>query len=117
MEKLSKKDLREKLFEFKENPIKAKEYIEDLICVNKGYLYYGNINLDETFFIHIKDFKEQLNGDMSEMRRISKENPLMEKDEDLYYEKNNIVFIFNIGSSIICYTKLCKYRKNKEFWL
>jgi len=25
MEKLSKKDLREKLFEFKENPIKAKE--------------------------------------------------------------------------------------------
>ena len=50
MEKLSKKDLREKLFEFKENPIKAKEYIEDLICVNKGYLYYGNINLDETFF-------------------------------------------------------------------
>lgn len=88
MEKLSKKDVREKLFEFKENPIRAKEYIEDLICVNKGYLYYGNINLDETFFIHIKDFKEQLNGDMSEMRRISKENPLMEKDEDLYYEKN-----------------------------
>lgn len=88
MEKLSKKDVREKLFEFKENPIRAKEYIEDLICVNKGYLYYGNINLDETFFIHIKDFKEQLNGDMSEMRRISEENPLMEKDEDLYYEKN-----------------------------
>ena len=82
------KGVREKLFEFKENPIRAKEYIEDLIYVNKGYLYYGNINLDETFFIHIKDFKEQLNGDMSEMRRISKENPLMEKDEDLYYEKN-----------------------------
>ena len=70
MEKLSKKDLREKLFEFKENPIKAKEYIEDLICVNKGYLYYGSINLDETFFIHTKDFKEQLNEDISEMRRI-----------------------------------------------
>ena len=88
MEKLSKKDLREKLFEFKENPIKAKEYIEDLICVNKGYLYYGSINLDETFFIHTKDFKEQLNEDISEMRRISEENPLMEEDEDLYYEKN-----------------------------
>lgn len=88
MEKLSKKDLREKLFEFKENPIKAKEYIEDLICVNKGYLYYGSINLDETFFVHTKDFKEQLNEDISEMRRISEENPLMEKDEDLYYEKN-----------------------------
>lgn len=88
MEKLSKKDLREKLFEFKENPIKAKEYIEDLICVNKGYLYYGSINLDETFFINIKDFKEQLNEDISEMRRISEENPLMEEDEDLYYEKN-----------------------------
>lgn len=88
MEKLSKKDLSEKLFEFKENPIKAKEYIEDLICVNKGYLYYGSINLDETFFINIKDFKEQLNEDISEMRRISKENPLMEEDEDLYYEKN-----------------------------
>ncbi len=88
MEKLSKKDLREKLFEFKENPIKAKEYIEDLICVNKGYLYYGSINLDETFFIHTKDFKEQLNKDISEMRRISEENPLMEKDENLYYEKN-----------------------------
>lgn len=88
MEKLSKKDVREKLFEFKENPIKAKGYIEDLICVNKGYLYYGSINLDETFFINIKDFKEQLNEDISEMRRISKENPLMEKDEDLYYEKN-----------------------------
>lgn len=88
MEKLSKKDLREKLFEFKENPIKAKEYIEDLICVNKGYLYYGSINLDETFFIHNKDFKEQLNEDISEMRRISEENPLMEEDEDLYYEKN-----------------------------
>lgn len=88
MEKLSKKDLREKLFEFKENPIKTKEYIEDLICVNKGYLYYGSINLDETFFIHTKDFKEQLNEDISEMRRISEENPLMEEDEDLYYEKN-----------------------------
>lgn len=88
MEKLSKEDLREKLFEFKENPIKAKEYIEDLICVNKGYLYYGSINLDETFFIHTKDFKEQLNKDISEMRRISEENPLMEEDEDLYYEKN-----------------------------
>lgn len=88
MEKLSKKDVREKLFEFKENPIKAKEYIEDLICVNKGYLYYGSINLDETFFIHTKDFKEQLNEDISEMRRISEENPLMEEDEDLYYEKN-----------------------------
>lgn len=88
MEKLSKKDLREKLFEFKENPIKAKGYIEDLICVNKGYLYYGSINLDETFFIHTKDFKKQLNEDISEMRRISEENPLMEKDEDLYYEKN-----------------------------
>lgn len=88
MEKLSKKVLREKLFEFKENPIKAKEYIEDLICVNKGYLYYGSINLDETFFIHTKDFKEQLNEDISEMRRISEENPLMEEDEDLYYEKN-----------------------------
>lgn len=88
MEKLSKEDLREKLFEFKENPIKAKEYIEDLICVNKGYLYYGSINLDETFFIHTKDFKEQLNEDISEMRRISEKNPLMEKDEDLYYEKN-----------------------------
>ena len=88
MEKLSKEDLREKLFEFKENPIKAKEYIEDLICVNKGYLYYGSINLDETFFIHTKDFKEQLNEDISEMRRISEENPLMEEDEDLYYEKN-----------------------------
>lgn len=88
MEKLSKKDLREKLFEFKENPIKAKEYIEDLICVNKGYLYYGSINLDETFFVHTKDFKEQLNEDISEMRRISEENSLMEEDEDLYYEKN-----------------------------
>lgn len=88
MEKLSKKDVREKLFEFKENPIKAKEYIEDLICVNKGYLYYGSINLDETFFIHTKDFKEQLNEDISEMRRISEENSLMEEDEDLYYEKN-----------------------------
>ena len=32
-------------------------------------------------------------------------------------QKNNIVFIFNIGSSIICYTKLCKYRKNQKFWL
>ena len=88
MEKLSKKDVREKLFEFKENPIRAKEYIEDLICVNKGYLYYGSINLDEIFFIHTKDFKEQLNEDISEMRRISEENPLMEEDEDLYYEKN-----------------------------
>lgn len=94
MEKLSKKDLREKLFEFKENPIKAKEYIEDLICVNKGYLYYGSINLDETFFIHTKDFKEQLNEDISEMRRISEENPLMEEDEDLYYEKKQRYRIF-----------------------
>lgn len=72
----------------KKPPIRAKEYIEDLICVNKGYLYYGSINLDETFFIHTKDFKEQLNEDISEMRRISEENPLMEEDEDLYYEKN-----------------------------
>ena len=30
------------------------------------------------------------------------------------YEKNNIVFIFNLGSSIICFTKLCKYRKKKS---
>ena len=31
------------------------------------------------------------------------------------YEKNNIVFIFNIRGSIICFTKICKSRKNKKF--
>jgi hypothetical protein len=111
MEKLSKKDLREKLFEFKENPIKAKEYIEDLICVNKGYLYYGSINLDETFFIHNKDFKEQLNGDISEMRRISKENPLMEKDENLYYEKNKDIEYSKVQIGATFYKDL----KNESF--
>lgn len=111
MEKLSKKDLREKLFEFKENPIKAKEYIEDLICVNKGYLYYGSINLDETFFVHIKDFKEQLNGDISEMRRISKENPLMEKDENVYYEKNKDIEYSKVEIGATFYKDL----KNESF--
>ena len=111
MEKLSKKDLREKLFEFKENPIKAKEYIEDLICVNKGYLYYGSINLDETFFIHNKDFKEQLNGDISETRRISKENPLMEKDENLYYEKNKDIEYSKVQIGATFYKDL----KNESF--
>ena len=111
MEKLSKEDLREKLFEFKENPIKAKEYIEDLICVNKGYLYYGSINLDETFFIHTKDFKEQLNKDISEMRRISEENPLMEKDEDLYYEKNKDIEYSKVQIGASFYKDL----KNESF--
>lgn len=111
MEKLSKKDLREKLFEFKENPIKAKEYIEDLICVNKGYLYYGSINLDETFFIHNKDFKEQLNEDISEMRRISNENPLMEKDENVYYEKNKDIEYSKVQIGATFYKDL----KNESF--
>lgn len=111
MEKLSKEDLREKLFEFKENPIRAKEYIEDLICVNKGYLYYGSINLDETFFIHTKDFKEQLNEDISEMRRISEENPLMEKDEDLYYEKNKDIEYSKVQIGASFYKDL----KNESF--
>jgi hypothetical protein len=111
LEKLSKEDLREKLFEFKENPIKAKEYIEDLICVNKGYLYYGSINLDETFFIHTKDFKEQLNKDISEMRRISEENPLMEKDEDLYYEKNKDIEYSKVQIGASFYKDL----KNESF--
>lgn len=104
MKKFSKEDLIEKFNEMKDDVVKAKEFAEDLIYVNKGYVTEGLKREKEQYYINKKDLKEEMKEDIAYISDYNKR--MAEKKENNPYFNPNSPLNENRENTDIEYNKV-----------